>query len=79
MLGVDVLSFDQYAKSKNSIVCGEGISGERFRVKSIFRQNLSILVKRSDGVTAKPETIRRMWVFSDVKEAQNYLLKKTLF
>lgn len=61
---------------KNVLLCCETMSGNRARIVQIRVQRLDVVTTFSDGVKAKPETLREIAGFNNVREAQCYLLGK---
>ena len=73
----DVMSYKQNPKDKREIlVCGQLIDGNRFRVKRIEVKNTDVSVEFSNGIVVKkPELIESLHEFTNLRDAQSFLLK----
>lgn len=63
-------------KQPDAIICGESISGERFRVAAIsahLQGDYEIKIKRSDGITAMPDNTKFLIQFDTLQEGFKYL------
>ncbi len=73
----DVMGFRRTPKEKvGSLLCCELINGNRFRVKRIEVKGVDVLVKLSDGTSAKPDAIKQIQEFRDAVAAQQFLLNQ---
>lgn len=60
------------------LLVGETLSGARFRIKSISYKGGRLTVTFNDGTLCKPEMLQSITGFRDIKQAQSFLLGKTV-
>ncbi|MDQ3750436.1 MAG: hypothetical protein M3367_15685 [Acidobacteriota bacterium] len=73
----DVMSFRRKPKEKkNTILCCEARNGNRFIVKQIEVKGTDVTAKLSDGTSAKPDVLSVIYEFSNVADAQSFLLNR---